>query len=86
VAHRSTGIVRRLDRLGRIVIPKELRDTLALERHTQLAFAVDGDAMVLQRRELCCVFCGAGEHVIPHRGKGICVECIREVREMGSDG
>jgi transcriptional pleiotropic regulator of transition state genes len=84
VARRSTGIVRRLDRLGRIVIPKEVRDAFRIGRDAQLAFAVDGDAVVLQLPELTCLFCGTAEHVIPHRGKGICVECAREVRELAS--
>ena len=81
---RSTGIVRRIDRLGRVVIPKELRDAFGLDRHAQLVFAVDGDAMVLERSDLTCVFCGAREHVMPHRGKGICVDCVREVRDLAS--
>ncbi len=36
--------------------------------------------------ELACVFCGTRRHVIPHRGKGICVDCVREIREMVSGG
>ena len=86
MARRSTGIVRRIDRLGRIVIPKEVRDAFGLGRDAQLAFAVDGEAMVLQAPELVCVFCGATEHVIAHRGRGICVDCVCEVREIGSGG
>lgn len=84
MAIRSTGIVRRLDSLGRVVIPKDLRDAFGLSRNAQLAVAVDGDAVVLERTDVTCVFCGAAEHVIPHRGKGICVDCVREVRDLAS--
>ena len=52
VATRSTDIVRRHDRLGRIVIPKEVRDAFRIGRDAQLAFAVDGDAVVLQLPDL----------------------------------
>ena len=68
------------------MIPKELRNAFGLDRDTRLAFAVDGDAMIRERPELTCVFCGTGEHVTPHCGRGICVECVREVRELASGG
>ena len=86
VATRSTGIVCWLDRLGRIVIPKEVRDAFGIGRDAQVAFAVDGDAVVVQFPERVCVFCGTSEHVIAHRGKGICVDCVREVRALVSGG
>ena len=86
VATRSTGIVRRLDQLGRIVIPKEVRDAFGIGRDAHLAFAVDGDAVVMQCPELVCVFCGTSGHLIPHRGKGISVDCVREVRALVSGG
>ena len=86
MALHSTGIVRRIDRLGRIVIPKEVRDALGLGRDAELAVGVDEESLVLEPQSLVCAFCGGHEHVIPFHGKGICVDCLREVREIGSAG
>lgn len=86
VALHSTGIVRRIDRLGRVVIPKEVRDAFGIGRDAELAFAVDGESVVLAPQTHVCTFCGSRDHVIPFHGKGICVECVQEVREIGSAG
>lgn len=82
----STGIVRRIDHLGRVVIPKEVRDAFGLGRDAELAIAVDGETVVLERPNVTCTFCGSHEHVIAFHGKAICVECIRQVRELASGG
>lgn len=82
----STRIVRRWGRLGRRVIVKELRNAFGLDRHAQWAWAVDGDLKVRERPDLRCVFCGTTEHVIPHRGKGLCVDCVHEVCALVSGG
>lgn len=67
---RLDRIAGRLNRLARLYA----RDPL-------LAPALAGDAARFAGPERVCVFCGATEHVIPFRGRGICVDCVREVRE-----
>lgn len=71
----STGIVRRVDDLGRIVIPKGLRSRLGLGPGSPLAFAVDGDRLVLVCERPACVFCGRADHLRPYGGKFICGPC-----------
>jgi transcriptional pleiotropic regulator of transition state genes len=73
---RATGIVRRLDRLGRIVIPKEVRTALGLARDVGFSFGVDGDRLVLSRYEPGCIFCGAPAS-LEHAGRRVCHPCAR---------
>ena len=58
---KSTGVVRKVDELGRIVLPIELRRTLNIEVKDSLEIFVDGDKIILKPYRPCCVFCGEGE-------------------------
>jgi len=73
---KSTGIVRKIDELGRIVLPIELRRTLDLDTKDSLEIYVDQDAVVLKKFKKSCVFCGEGENLIEFKNKLICPECI----------
>ena len=86
VGRRAPRIVEGLDQLGRIAIPQGLRDAFRLDRQPQPAFAGDGDLRPADHPDLACVFCGTTRHVIPHRGKGICVDCVRDIRDLVSRG
>ena len=58
---KSTGIVRKVDELGRVVIPKEIRDRFKIEEETDIEFYVDGNKIILQKQEkLVCLLCGSG--------------------------
>ena len=73
---KSTGIVRGIDSLGRIVLPKELRTTLHLDGDTKLEIFVDGDAIVLKS----CDFCGdVDANAIQFAGYCICPACRRKI-------
>ena len=74
---KATGIVRKVDELGRIVLPIELRRTLDIEERDSLEIYLDGDKIVLQKYETSCLLCGSAEGLVSHRGKNICSECIR---------
>ena len=78
---KSTGIVRKVDELGRVVIPIELRRTLSIEEKDALEIYVDQDRIVLRKYEpaCACVFCGNAGDVVNHKGKNICHECISAV-------
>jgi transcriptional pleiotropic regulator of transition state genes len=78
---KSTGIVRRVDDLGRIVVPKELRKTLNIEERDALEIYTEGDQIILKKYEPTCIFCGEGKDVINYRGKNICKSCLNEIRK-----
>ena len=66
---KSTGIVRKVDELGRIVLPIELRRTMGIEVKDALEIYVDGDHIVLKKYEPSCVFCGNAKDIIHFKGK-----------------
>ena len=79
---KSTGIVRRIDDLGRVVLPVELRRTLNLEVRDPVEIFIDGDAIVLRKYDAACLFCGAPRDLLSsYRGKQICRSCLRQLRE-----
>lgn len=78
---KSTGIVRKVDELGRVVIPIELRRTLDIEEKDALEIYVDGDKIILKKYEPACVFCGNASDVENFRGKNVCRNCIAAMLE-----
>ena len=76
---KSTGIVRKVDELGRIVLPIELRRTMNIEVKDSLEIYVDGDQIVLKKYEPSCIFCGNAKDVANFKGKNICASCLREL-------
>ena len=78
---KSTGIVRRVDQLGRIVLPRELRRTLDIETEDPLEIYVNGAQIILQKYEPACIFCGEAKDIVSYKGKNVCRECAREVRK-----
>ena len=78
---KSTGIVRKVDELGRIVLPIELRRTLDIAERDALEIYVDGSAIVLKKYQPACVFCDDAKDVINYRGKNVCRNCIKALTE-----
>ena len=78
---KSTGIVRKVDELGRIVLPIELRRTLNIDVKDSLEIYVDGSQIILKKYEPACVFCGNAKDVINFKGKNICRNCLRELEQ-----
>jgi transcriptional pleiotropic regulator of transition state genes len=76
---KSTGIVRKVDELGRIVLPIELRRNLDIEERDSLEIYMDGERIILQKYEASCIFCGAERELLNHKGKNVCANCIREL-------
>ncbi len=76
---KSTGIVRKVDELGRVVIPIELRRTLGIEERDALEIYVDDERIILKKYEPACVFCGSAEEVSNFKGKNVCKECARSM-------
>jgi transcriptional pleiotropic regulator of transition state genes len=76
---KSTGIVRKVDELGRIVLPIELRRTLDIAEKDSLEIYVDGSSIVLKKYQPACVFCGDAKNVVNFKGKNVCPECVKEL-------
>lgn len=76
-----TGIVKKLDSLGRLTIPRELREVLGLERNDSVKFVPYGTTVVIRRHTpAICIFCGSIEGMIVYKGKSICSECIMDLK------
>ena len=78
---KSTGIVRKVDELGRVVIPIELRRTLEIAEKDALEIYVDGEQIILKKYAPACIFCGQAKDVEVFRGKNICPACFKELKE-----
>ncbi len=76
---KSTGIVRKVDELGRIVIPIELRRTLGIDVKDSLEIYVDNERIILKKYEPACLFCGNADNVKHYKGRIVCEECIKEM-------
>ncbi len=71
----DTGMARKIDDLGRIVIPAETRRLFGIREGDHLSIAVEGDSIVLTKLEATCTFCGSTDNVSSFKGKGICADC-----------
>ena len=72
---KSTGIVRKVDFLGRIVLPMDLRRTYNIQANDSVEIFVDGDQIVLHKYEPACVFCGSFGDIRNFKGKNVCHVC-----------
>lgn len=76
---KAIGIVRKVDELGRIVLPIELRRTLDISEKDYLEIFVEQDQIVLKKYEPTCIFCGSSEDIIGFKGKNVCRNCKDEM-------
>ena len=74
---KSTGIVRKVDELGRIVLPSELRKNLGIDIKDSLEIYTSGDSVILKKYLPACVFCGEANDIRVFRSKNVCRNCIR---------
>ena len=79
---KSTGVVRKVDELGRIVIPIELRRTMGIEEKDALEIYVDTDKIILKKYEPACIFCGNADEVLNYKGKNLCRNCMTELTKQ----
>jgi AbrB family transcriptional regulator, transcriptional pleiotropic regulator of transition state genes len=75
----ATGMARRIDDLGRIVLPAETRRLLGISRGDELSISVDGRKIILEKLEVSCTFCGAEQDLKDHRGKKVCSTCASAI-------
>ena len=76
---KSTGIVRNIDELGRIVIPKEMRIKMNISNSDPIEIYVEDDRIILKKYQNSCMFCGSADSLIEFKGKKICKECALEI-------
>jgi transcriptional pleiotropic regulator of transition state genes len=78
---KSTGIVRKVDELGRVVIPIELRRTLGIEIKDALEIYVEGEHIIFKKYQPACLFCDSAANVHNYKGKLICNDCLEELKQ-----
>lgn len=79
---KSSGIFRAIDGLGRVVIPKEIRDSLNIDNRDLFEICVENNSIVLQKKESLCVMCKTSENLVDFDDKKICVECIKKINSL----
>ena len=78
---KATGIIRRVDELGRVVIPIEIRNQFNIVEKDPIEIFVDNSSIVLRKYELDCIFCGSTDDLIEYKGKLICKKCAEEINK-----
>ncbi len=76
---KSTGVVRRVDELGRLVLPKEIRTTLNIKAGEQVELFVRDGRIVMRKSESACVFCSSTDGVATFKGQSVCCECMKTI-------
>ena len=79
---KSTGVVRKLDDLGRIVIPIELRRTMDIGLRDTLEIFVEDDKIILKKYHPACIFCNEATDVIQFEGKNVCKNCLEKMKKL----
>ena len=79
---KSTGIIRKVDELGRIVLPIEMRRTLDIEEKDALEIYVEGSSVILKKYKPSCIFCDTTKDIVVFKGKNICPKCLKELKEL----
>ena len=79
---KSTGVVRKIDELGRIVLPSELRKVFNIREGDELEISVDGEHIILNKRHDLCLFCGAESPSFEYKNRRLCEDCAGEVASL----
>lgn len=76
---KTLGIIRKIDTLGRIVIPMEMRNKLKISFNEPVEIHMEGNQVILKKYEPDCVFCSSQKDVSEYKGKNVCKKCIEEL-------
>lgn len=82
---KATGIIRRVDELGRVVIPIEIRNKLEIAEKDPIEIYVDGSSIVLKKYEPNCVFCGNSKNLTTYKDKLICSKCAQKIADLNNE-
>ena len=78
---KSTGIIRKIDNLGRVTLPIELRRNLDVDCGDPLEIYTEGSSIVLKKYEPACIFCGSSKKITQYKGKNVCENCRKNLAE-----
>lgn len=79
---KSTGILKSVDELGRIVLPKKMRENLDIDIQDKVELFVEGDRIILQKYVPNCIFCGAEQNIFIFNGKRLCADCLESLKQV----
>lgn len=79
---KSTGVVRKVDELGRIVLPIEIRNVLDIKPKDAIEIFTDNDKIVLKKYQPACIFCNDVDNIVYFNGKRVCTDCIGKLKEQ----
>ena len=79
---KSTGLIRRMDELGRVVIPIEIRNQFNIVEKDTIESYVDGSSIVLKKFEPNCIFCGNTKNLLEYHNKLICKDCSKKIGNL----
>lgn len=82
---KSTGIIRRVDELGRVVLPIELRNKFGITEKDPMEIYVDGNSIILKKYEPNCIFCGSSKKLVNYQGKVICQKCAEKISKLEAE-
>lgn len=78
----NTGMIRRVDELGRLVIPIEIRNRFDIKEKDPMEIYVDEDSIIIKKYETNCLFCGETENLIEFHKKLVCKKCINQLLKI----
>ncbi len=79
---KSTGVVRKVDELGRIVLPIEIRKILDIKQKDAIEIFTDNDKIILQKYQPACAFCNNASDIVYFNGKRVCLSCIEKLKQQ----
>ena len=82
---KSTGIIRRVDELGRVVIPIEIRNQVNIVEKDPIEIYANGSSIILKKFEENCIFCGNTQNLLSYNSKLICPECAKKIGTLEND-
>jgi len=78
---KATGITRKIDELGRIVLPMEIRRSLGIGEKDALEIYVEDEKIILKKYRQSCAFCGSDENIVEFKSKFICADCVGQLKK-----
>lgn len=82
---KATGMVRKVDELGRVVIPIEIRNKFNISEKDELEIYVDSSSIILKKYEPNCTFCGSTKNLTEYKGKLVCNKCLKNISELNKN-
>ena len=79
---KATGILKSVDELGRIVLPKKMRESLEIDIRDKVEIFVEGDRIILKKYVPSCIFCGSDQDVVLFGEKRLCRNCLDSLKQI----